>query len=90
MEENGIIVEVTEPTDWVSSLVWVKKSNNKLRVCLDSTNLNKAIRRPHFLLPTVEDRLAKLNGAKIFFKTWCKTTLLASWTWLAIQFIDDI
>lgn len=68
MEANGIIKKVTEPTDWVSSLVLVKKSNNKIRVCLDPTDLNKAIKRPHFPLPTVEDILAKINGATVFSK----------------------
>ena len=68
MEAHGIIKRVTKPTDWVSSLVLVKKPSNKLRVCLDPTNLSKAIKRPRFLLPTVDDILAKLNGAIVFSK----------------------
>ena len=33
--EQGIIVPVEEPTDWVSSLAYSWKANGKLRVCLD-------------------------------------------------------
>ena len=58
MEDNKIIQKVTEPTDWVSSLVIVKKPNsNKLRICIDPTDLNKAIKRPRFHLPTIEEVL---------------------------------
>ncbi|KAI0209393.1 hypothetical protein LSAT2_005911, partial [Lamellibrachia satsuma] len=32
MERLGVISKVTEPTDWVSSLVYSRKSNNKLRI----------------------------------------------------------
>ena len=47
MESQGIICKVTEPTEWVSSLVVVEKPNGKLRICLDPKDLNKAIQRPH-------------------------------------------
>ena len=58
MEDNKIIQKVTEPTDWVSSLVIVKKPNsNKLRICIDPTDLNKAIKRPRFHLPTIDEVL---------------------------------
>lgn len=43
MEDRGIIKKVTEPTKWVSSLVVVRKPSGKLRICIDPTNLNKAI-----------------------------------------------
>ena len=46
----------------------VEKSNGKLRCCLDPRNLNKAIKREHFQLPTVDDIMAKMPGAKIFSK----------------------
>ena len=42
MEETGVIIKVTEPTDWVSSLVVVEKPKGKLRVCLDPRDLNAA------------------------------------------------
>ena len=33
---------------------------------MDPRNLNKAIRRTHFKLPTREEEIAKISGAKIF------------------------
>ena len=35
MISQGIIQKVDEPTDWVSSTVYVRKGNGKLRLCLD-------------------------------------------------------
>ena len=35
MENLGVISKVTEPTDWVSSLVIVHKPDGRIRVCLD-------------------------------------------------------
>jgi len=54
MEDSKIICKENEPTDWVSSIVLVKKKDNSLRICLDPTDLNKVIRRPHYPLPTVD------------------------------------
>ncbi|XP_014673998.1 PREDICTED: uncharacterized protein LOC106814214 [Priapulus caudatus] len=64
--KKSIIAKVTTPTDWVSSLVVVKKSNGKLRICLDPKDLNKVLKRSHYLLPTVEDVLPNMSGVKVF------------------------
>lgn len=67
MEESNVICKVTEPTEWVNALVVVEKpQTGKLRVCLDPRDLNKAIKRPHYPLPTLEDVTTKLAGAKYF------------------------
>ena len=63
---QGIISPVTHPTDWVNSCVCVTKSNGKIRLCLDPRDLNKAIKRPHYFTPTLEDILSRLHGAKWF------------------------
>ena len=47
MVELGVIVPVKEPTEWVNSMVIEHKRNSDVRICLDPTNLNKAIRRDH-------------------------------------------
>ncbi|XP_060769073.1 uncharacterized protein K02A2.6-like [Neoarius graeffei] len=67
MEESNVICKVTEPTEWVNALVVVgKPQTGKLRVCLDPRALNKAIQRPHYPLPRLEDVTTKLAGAKYF------------------------
>ena len=66
MEKHGIIAKVTEPTDWVNSMVVVHKPNGDLRVCLDPTDLNKAIKRPFHPVPTLDDVTSKLSGSRHF------------------------
>lgn len=55
MEDENIIEKVTEPSDWVSNMVVVQKANKKdLRICIDPIHLNKAIKRPHYQMPTID------------------------------------
>ena len=68
MEEGNIIAKVTRPTDWVNSIVVREKPDGRLRICLDPTDLNKAIKRDHYPTPTVEEITPKLAKAKIFSK----------------------
>ncbi len=78
MEDNSIITKVTEPTDWVNSMVVVEKpETGKLRVCLDPHDLNKAILRPHYPMRTLEDILPDLAGSKFYTKL---DTRSAYWT----------
>ena len=66
MEEEGHIVRVTEPTDWVSSMVTVVKGD-KVRICLDPKDLNKAIKREHYPIPTVEEVVASIPPDSKYF-----------------------
>ena len=64
--KDGIPAKVTEPTAWVSSLVIVKKPNGKIQVCLDPRDLNRAVKRSHYPLPTIEEVSTRLSGANVF------------------------
>jgi len=66
--ERGILEEVTEPTPWVSQMAVVRKSNGKIRICIDPQSLNKVLVRERYKLPTFEDILPELHNAKIFTK----------------------
>ena len=68
LEENGIIQQITKPTPWISSMVEVVKPNGQLRICLDPRDLNKAIQREKYPLPTIEEVATRLHGAKVFTK----------------------
>ena len=68
MENQDIIARVTQPTDWVNSLVIREKENGRLCLCLDPKDLNKAIKREHHPTPTLEEITPKLTGAKLFSK----------------------
>ena len=59
-------VDISEPIEWLNSFVCVKKSNGKIRLCLDPTHLNKWIIRPCHSAKSVDDILHRLNGAKFF------------------------
>ena len=65
MERQGIIGKETKTTEWISSLVAVKKPW-KLRMCIDPRDLNRAIKRPKCQMPTVDEVLPKLSREKVF------------------------
>ena len=78
MEEDGIIVKVEEHTPWVSSMLVVDKrkakgrdmnippSKDDVRICIDPRDLNKALKRPHYPMFTVEEVATRLSGATSF------------------------
>ena len=75
METVDHITKVTEPTDWVSSKVTVMQNGN-LRICSDPKDLNKAIRREHYPIPTLEEVVASTPGAKVFSRIDAKSGFL--------------
>ena len=66
MVADKIVTPVTEPTDWVSSVLAVPKKDGSVRICLDPKDLNTTIKRSHYPLPTVEDVTSRLTNAKVF------------------------
>ena len=65
MVASGILAPLSEPTQWVSSMLIIVKPH-KLRICLDPRDLNKVIRREHYQMPTVEEVATRLSQAKKF------------------------
>ena len=49
-----------------------KKSNGKIRLCLDPQPLNRALKRCHYPILTIEEVLPDLANAKVFTKLDCK------------------
>ena len=71
MVELGVLIPVSEPTDWVNSIVLSETTNDKgevtkIRVCLDPRDLNKAIKREHYYTKTIDEVVTQLSGAKFF------------------------
>ena len=66
--EEEIITEQVEPTPWVSSVTFPRKPNGEVRVCLDPSNLNKAIIREHHKPMTVDELAHELAGAMLYTK----------------------
>ena len=68
MIEEEIITEQVEPTPWVSSVTFPMKPNGEVRVCLDPSNLNKAIIREHHKPMTVEEIAHELARSTVYTK----------------------
>ncbi len=61
------LLKVEEPTDWCSNMTVVEKVKEsgevKIRLCLDpSQTVNKAIVRPKYAVPTLQELLPKLSS----------------------------
>ena len=76
MLKVGVLKPVHEATPWINSFVLVegedKLRNLKLRICLDPTNLNKAIVRESYHFKTLEDIAHLLADACIVSMCNCK------------------
>ena len=70
MLEAGVLKPVHKATPWINSFVLVeskdKLGNLKLRICLDPTNLNKAIVREPYHFRTPED-IAHLLAGSLYY-----------------------
>ncbi|XP_060774454.1 uncharacterized protein K02A2.6-like [Neoarius graeffei] len=64
-EREGHLVSVSDPTEWISNMVIVRQPE-KLRICIDPKALNAALKRSHYIMPTLKDVLHKLPKARIF------------------------
>ena len=69
----NIIARIEEPTDWVNSIAVVEKPNSNLRICIDPRNLNKAIKRPHYVIPkTTKIHPARFQQRLLAVSNWWK------------------
>ena len=68
MEKQGVITKIEEPTDWCAAMVVVPKPDGRVRICVDLTKLNEAVKRENYQMPSVDETLAKMAGAKLFTK----------------------
>ena len=72
----GVLLPVNKATPWINSFVLVEKTTNngqvKLRICLDPTNLNKAIIREPYHFRTPDDITHHLADACILTVCDCK------------------
>lgn len=66
MKKAGVIREIKEPTDWCAPMVPVVKPNGNVRICVDFKKLNQAVKRPHCMLPNLDDIAPKMAGATVF------------------------
>ncbi len=70
LEDQDIIEKVQGPTPWVSQPVFAPKPHDPddIRVCVDMRGPNQANQRERHIIPTIEEIISDLNGAKVFMK----------------------
>ena len=68
MLHEGVISPVSRPTSWCAGIVVVPKPNGSVRICVDLTHLNKAVKREIHAMASVDESLAKLANSKVFTK----------------------
>ena len=68
MEKASVSSKMTEPTGWCAGMVVVPKKTGKVRIYIDLKPLNQSVLREVHPLPKVDDTLAQLAGAKVFFE----------------------
>ncbi|CAB4003123.1 Transposon Ty3-I Gag-Pol poly [Paramuricea clavata] len=69
LEEADIIEQVEGPTEWISNVVLTPKADpSQLRMNIDMTTADTAIKRTRHVIPTLEELRYKLNGATHFTK----------------------
>lgn len=61
-----IIEQVDGPSSWVSAMVPIIKNDKEIRICLDMRQVNKAVLREKYPLPTMDELLPNLVNCKIF------------------------
>ena len=62
----GIITELKEYTEWVSSIVPVKKQDGSLGICLDAKDLNRNIKQKQWYSKIFDDILPDLPDPTLF------------------------
>ena len=62
MLETRVISPVDQPTDWCAPMVVMRKSNGKVRVCVDLSKLNEFVKRENHPLPAVDTTLGRLHS----------------------------
>lgn len=55
METAGVIEKISETMDWCAPMEPVKKKGGGVRISVDLKQLNKAVKRERYILPTMDD-----------------------------------
>ena len=64
--EKGFIWPSVSP--WGAPVLFVKKKDGTLQLCIDYRQLNKLTVKNKYLLPKIDDLFDQLKGASIFFE----------------------
>ena len=68
--KKGYIRSSVSP--WGAPVLFVKKKDRILRLCIDYTQLTKATVKNKYPLPRIDDLFDQLRGAKVFSKIYLR------------------
>ena len=69
--DRGFIRPNTSP--WGALVLFTKKKDKTLRLCIDYQNLNRVTINNQYLLPRIEDLFDQLRGARVYSKIHLRT-----------------
>jgi hypothetical protein len=61
------VIREVKYSEWIANVVLVPKKNEKMRMCIGFTDLNKACKKDPFPLPRIDTSVDKAVGCKRFF-----------------------
>ena len=64
--EKGYVIPSVSP--WGAPVLFVKKKDGTLRLCIDYRHLNKVTVKNKYPLPRIDDLFDQMRGAKVFSK----------------------
>ena len=64
--DKGFIRPSNSP--WGAPVLFVKKKDGTLRLCIDYRQLNKVTMKNRYSLPQIDDLFDQLKGARVFSK----------------------
>ena len=69
--DNGFIRPSTSP--WGASILFAKKKDKTLRLCIDYRQLNRVMIKNRYPLPRIDDLFDQLRGARVYSKINLRT-----------------
>ena len=60
------VIREVKYSEWLANVVLVPKKNDKMRMCIDFTDLNKACKKDHFPLPRIDASVDKAARCQRF------------------------
>jgi len=63
--DKGFIRPSNSP--WGAPVLFVKKKDGTLHLCIDYRQLNKVTKKNRYPLPRIDDLFGQLKGARVFF-----------------------
>ncbi|GJY68996.1 putative reverse transcriptase domain-containing protein, partial [Tanacetum coccineum] len=67
LQDKGFIRPISSP--WGAPMLFVKKKDGSLRMCIDYRELNKLTIKNRYTLPKIDDLFDQLQGSQFFSKT---------------------